>query len=168
MAQERIEELYKETEGKCYLSYSGGKDSTVILALIKQCVELGTLPEEGIPAVFCNTGIELGATIEFVKWCKDSWYSNIEIIRPKTSFAKVLTDYGKPMKSKMKSELLSRYQHTHNTDTCSFKYLLGVNDSGKTYAKTKIADKDMHLLHPDFDIKVSNECCHQLKKASFC
>ena len=39
-AQERIESLYNDTKGKCYLSFSGGKDSTVILALIKQCEDL--------------------------------------------------------------------------------------------------------------------------------
>lgn len=33
----RIEELYYETDGKCYVSFSGGKDSTVLLALIKMC-----------------------------------------------------------------------------------------------------------------------------------
>ena len=36
-AMHRIEELYHETDGKCYVSFSGGKDSTVILALIKMC-----------------------------------------------------------------------------------------------------------------------------------
>ena len=41
---ERIESLYNETDGKCFLSYSGGKDSTVILALIKMCQEIFTIP----------------------------------------------------------------------------------------------------------------------------
>lgn len=62
-AMHRIEELYFQTNGKCYLSYYGGKDSTVILAIIKMCEDVLTIPKNGIPAVFCNTGIELDATL---------------------------------------------------------------------------------------------------------
>ena len=47
---ERIEALYHDTSGKCYVSFSGGKDSTVILALIKMCEEIYTLPPDAIPA----------------------------------------------------------------------------------------------------------------------
>lgn len=43
---ERIEALYHDTGGKCYVSFSGGKDSTVILALIKMCEQIYTLPIE--------------------------------------------------------------------------------------------------------------------------
>ena len=68
----RIEELYYETDRKCYVSFSGGKDSTVLLALIKLCEEVYTIPVGGIPAVFSNTGIELGVTVDFVKWVRDS------------------------------------------------------------------------------------------------
>lgn len=44
-AMHRIEKLYYETGGDCYLSFSGGKDSTIVLALIKLCEELGTIPK---------------------------------------------------------------------------------------------------------------------------
>lgn len=107
----RIEELYYETGGKCYVSFSGGKDSTVLLALIKLCEEVYTIPEGVIPAVFSNTGIELGVTVDFVKWCKDSgWYKNIQIIRPVKPFAWVLENEGKPIKSKQKAKDL---RHGH-------------------------------------------------------
>ena len=158
-AMERLEDLYHETQGKCYISFSGGKDSTVLLALVKQCVEIGTLPY--IKAVFCDTGIELGATVEFVRWCQKEWYPNIEIIRPERSFTWVLENKGKPMKSKLKSQYLSRYQ-TYKDPSKALEILLG-----ETYQKTKIANKDMHLLHKDFDIKVSDKCCDILKKKPF-
>ena len=70
----RIEELYNDTDGHCYVSFSGGKDSTVILALIKMCEEVYTIPPNAIPAVFVNTGIELGVTVDFVKWVKENYY----------------------------------------------------------------------------------------------
>lgn len=166
-AMHRIEELYYQTEGKCYLSFSGGKDSTVILAIIKMCEEILTIPKNSIPAVFCNTGIELGATVKFVNWVKENYYNNIQIIRPEKSFSWIISNKGKPIKSKMKSECIGRYQRNRNENTLSFQYLLGVGSNGETYAKTKIANKDLHLLHKDFDIKVSNECCNILKKKPF-
>lgn len=79
---ERIEALFHDTDGKCYVSFSGGKDSTVILALIKMCEDIYTLPPNAMPAVFCNTGIELGATVEFAQWVKENYYSNVQVIRP--------------------------------------------------------------------------------------
>ena len=163
-AMHRIEDLYYSTNGKCFVAFSGGKDSTVILALIKMCEEIYTIPEDGIKAVFYDTGIELGATRDFVRWCKDSeWYSNIEIIRPKVTFKWILDNYGKPMKSKIKSDFISRYQKKNNMN--AFKYLIYEQSStGKKYIKTKIADKDLHILSKDFDISVSNNCCEFLKK----
>ena len=155
-AMERIESLYYETEGKCYLSFSGGKDSTVILAIIKMCEEIYTIPKNAIPAVFSNTGIELGATVEFVKWVKENWYENVQIIRPEKTFSWIINNKGKPMKSKMKSEYISRYQKNRRKDTLTFEYMLGVGSNGKTFARAKIADKDLHMLHDDFDIKASD------------
>lgn len=164
-AMHRIEELYHETNGQCYVSFSGGKDSTVVLAIIKMCVDLCTI--EPIKAVFCDTGIEMGATRDFVKWCKENWYPNIEIIRPQKSFKWVLDNRGKPIKSKMKSEHLRRFQSTRNEESLSFTNLIGFDKNGRTFAKTKIADKDMHLLHNRFEIKSSSDCCKYLKKKPF-
>lgn len=164
-AMERIEALYYETKGKCYLSFSGGKDSTVVLALIKMCEEIYTIPKNAIPAVYCDTRIELDATTEFVNWCKDNWYSNIQIIHPEMSFNQVLDNFGKPMKSKMKSENVQRYQKTGNKDSYSYRTMLGIAEL--SYSKIKIANKDLHILHDNFDISVSPKCCEYLKKRPF-
>lgn len=162
-AMHRIEDLYYQTGGKCYLSFSGGKDSTVILAIIKMCEEIYTLPPNAIPAVFSDTGIELGSTKEFVKWVKENWYCNVEIIRPEKTFSWIVKNKGKPMKSKMKSEWLARYQRGNRSEN-TMKNLLGIKGVN---VKSKIANKDMHLLHDDFDIKVSDYCCRTLKKKPF-
>ena len=162
-AMHRIEDLYYQTGGKCYLSFSGGKDSTVILAIIKMCEEIYTLPPNAIPAVFSDTGIELGATKDFVKWVKENWYENVEIIKPEKTFSWVINNKGKPIKSKIKSQFLSRYQKG-NTSENTMLNLLGKN--GKLI-KAKLANKDLHMLHPDFDIKVSDSCCLILKKKPF-
>lgn len=162
-AMHRIEDLYFQTNGKCYLSFSGGKDSTVILALIKMCEDVLTIPKNGIPVVFCDTGIELGATKDFVIWVKNNWYKNVEIIRPEKTFSWIINNKGKPMKSKIKSQFLSMYQKG-NTSKNTMLNLLGKN---KKVIKAKIANKDLHMIHPDFDIKVSDSCCFILKKKPF-
>lgn len=160
---ERIEALYHETNGDCCLSFSGGKDSMVILALIRMCQEIYTIPEDAISAVYINTGIELGVTNEFVEYIQHNYYSNIKSIRPSKihSFDKIISSYGKPLKSKMKSEFLHRW-HV-NKSSKALDYLLGKNN----LTKIRIANKDMHMLHSDFDIIATNKCCHYLKKKPF-
>lgn len=159
-AMHRIETLYNQTDGDCYLGFSGGKDSTVVLALIKLCEKLGTIPKESIPALFANTRIELDATYEFVNWCRENWYSNIVVLEPNKPFARVIKEYGKPVKSKLRAELLRRYQK--NPKMKSVKMLFD-----KRYARSALADKDLHLAHNDIDITFSAECCNQLKKKPF-
>lgn len=164
----RIEELYYESEGKCYVSFSGGKDSTVLLALIKLCEDIYTIPEGGIPAVFCSTGVELGETVRFVRWVKDTgWYSNVQIIRPQKSFDWVIKNKGKPMKSKMKSEYLARWHKGNRSRSVVMNLIEGKTNQGKRAQKLHIADKDVHLLSDDFPIRISNLCCNELKKKPF-
>lgn len=163
----RIEELYYETGGKCYVSFSGGKDSTVLLALIKLCEEVYTIPPNAIPAVFANTGIELGITVDFIKWVKENYYPNVVIIRPQVSFDWVLKNKGKPMVSKLKSEYLGRYHAGNKSRSVMQNMVYGVTNSGNRTWKLKLADKDMHMLHDDFPIRISKECCEYLKKKPF-
>ena len=163
-----MEDLFLSTKGQCYISFSGGKDSTVLLALAKMSMDVGVLPPDGIKAVFINTGVEMQATIDFVKWCKESgYYKNIEMIRPEQPYAKVITTYGKPMKSKMKAEYLDRWQKGSRTDNVMNYLVYGESpETGTKHNTSKLANKDFHMLHPNFDIKISQKCCKYLKKES--
>lgn len=164
----RIEEMWYETEGKCYVSFSGGKDSTVLLALIKLCEEVLTIPVGGIPAVFSNTGIEMGITVDFVRWVKESgWYSNVQMIRPEHSFDWCIKKYGKPMKSKVRSEYLHRWQTGVRTENTVKSLVYGISRSGKTAKQSRLADKDFHMLSDEFGILASPKCCTVLKKNPF-
>ena len=162
----RIEELYYETGGKCYVSFSGGKDSTVLLALIKLCEEVLTIPPNSIPAVFSNTGIELGITYDFVKWVKANYYPNVQVIFPVKPFSWVMEHEGKPLKSKIKSKDLHQY-HCGKRSELLLLLLLGKCGTGKLSTKHKIGDRDMHMMHDDFPIKPSNKCCDWMKKKPF-
>lgn len=54
--------INKYGEENFYISFSGGKDSTVLSALIDLA-----LPENKIPRVYANTGIEYRMILEFVE-----------------------------------------------------------------------------------------------------
>lgn len=166
-AMHRIEELYNETDGHCYVSFSGGKDSTVLLALIKMCSEIYTLPPDGIRAVYSDTGIELGVTVDFVLWCKKNWYPNIEIIRPEKSFDWTIKNIGKPAKSKLKSDYLSRWQRGNHTKSVFENLVYGITSKGEEARRIKLADKDVHMLSDRFAIRISPRCCEILKKNPF-
>jgi 3'-phosphoadenosine 5'-phosphosulfate sulfotransferase (PAPS reductase)/FAD synthetase len=78
-----------------YLSFSGGKDSTVLHHLLDMA-----LPSNTIPRVFCNTGIEYLDIVRFVKSLATT-DQRIHIIQPGINIKKMLTEKGYPFKSKM-------------------------------------------------------------------
>ena len=126
------------------------------------CEEIYTIPANGIPAVFSDTGVELGLTVNFVNWVKDNYYPNLIIVRPEKSFDWVLKNKGKPLRSKMKSADLHQWQAGNRTETLT--KLLTDAERTSVYAKHALANRDMHFLHDDFPIKPSASCCDYLKK----
>lgn len=58
-----IDQFYQRLNGKVYISFSGGKDSTVLYWLARKIY-----PD--IKAVFCNTGNEYPDIVQFVNKIK--------------------------------------------------------------------------------------------------
>lgn len=79
-------------EDGVYGSFSGGKDSTVLLDIARQLYP-------NIKAVFVDTGLEYPEIRLFVKTV-----SNVDWIRPKLTFRQVIEKYGYPFISKEVSE----------------------------------------------------------------
>lgn len=75
-----------------YVSFSGGKDSTVLLDICRKMY-----PD--MKAAFVDTGLEYPEIREFVKT-----YSNVDWLKPSMNFKKVIETYGYPMISKEVSE----------------------------------------------------------------
>lgn len=76
------------------MSFSGGKDSTVLLHIARRIY-----PD--IPAVFSNTGLEYAEIQRFVK----TW-DNVDIIVPKMRFDEVISTYGYPIIGKEVAEAI--------------------------------------------------------------
>ena len=96
MTRNRIREWVREfgTNG-VYVSFSGGKDSTVLLHIVREMY-----PD--IEAVFVDTGLEYPEIRRFVKT-----FDNVTILRPKMRFDEVIRRYGYPIISKEVSYCVS-------------------------------------------------------------
>ena len=95
MTEERLKGWinYYGQEG-AYISFSGGKDSTVLLDIIRN-----KLKYTKIPAVFIDVPTQYPELKQFAQ--KES---NLEILKPKISFMQVCKKYGFPLISKEVSE----------------------------------------------------------------
>lgn len=146
--KQRIREfVYHFGEDSVYVSFSGGKDSTVLLDLV-----WSEFPN--VPAVFCNTGVEFPEIVQFVKWVQT--FGPVEIIRPKLSFKQVLAKYGYPVVSKEQSQFIYEYRHTKSD------YMKWLRMNGKA-GYGKISEKWKYLTEAPFE--VSHKCCYALKKS---
>lgn len=91
--------INKYGEENFYLSFSGGKDSTILHYLLDMA-----LPNNQIPRVYINTGIEYKDITDFVlKLAKND--KRFVILKPTKPIKQTLEKYGYPFKSK---------QHSHN------------------------------------------------------
>lgn len=131
------------------VSFSGGKDSTVLLHIAR-------LVKSDIKAVFSNTGLEYPEIVEFVKARE-----NVEIVRPKLSFLEVIQKYGYPVVSKRMAQYIGEVQRT-KSDYLRQLRLAGIRKDGSLFPMARISQKWQWLCGSD--IPVSDRCCKYLKK----
>lgn len=166
-----IQEMNKkyDLENNSYIAFSGGKDSTILHYLVDIA-----LPNNKIPRLYINTGIEY---IDMVKYVLELQKNDdrIIIVRPSKSIKSVLEEYGYPMKSKEHSVKLGQYQRGFKNPS-NIEYRDGVqldknyniiyDKNGKV--KRPLAECPKLLKYQFFDknftLKVSDKCCLKLKK----
>lgn len=137
---------------KAYISFSGGKDSTVIHYLLDKAI-----PDNNIPRVFFNTGIEYRAILEFVKEQAEK-DKRFVIVNSGINIPAMLEEVGYPFKSKEHSQKVSYYQHSGLGKTV-------LNYLGEGTKKDFLCpEKLKYNFTPEFNIKVSDKCCRKLKK----
>lgn len=151
--------------GQMYISFSGGKESTVLKHIVDSMYD-------DVPAVFVNTGLEYPEIQRFVRDVKVGKYgcfnSDVEILRPEMRFDEVVKIYGYPIISKGVSKCLFNVRNSleaGNTDASCIrqiegKYLkLNGEESIFNYGKYN------YLVNAPF--LVSHRCCDIMKKKPF-
>ena len=135
----RIKEFYLAHKGQVYISFSGGKDSTVLLHLVRSIY-----PD--IPAVYIDTGLEFPELRDHVKAT-----DNVVWLKPEKSFRQVIMECGYPVVSKQIAKVIDQAQRgqPNGLHRISFDGRYGF----KRYAYLK-----------DAPFRVSEKCCDIMKK----
>lgn len=143
-----------------YVSFSGGKDSTALLHIVRQLY-----PDTR--GVFSDTGLEYPEIREFVKTFK-----NIDWIKPKLRFKEVVKKYGYPFISKEVSKDV-HYARTHRRlveekgigteeENAHYQKLFSL---GK-YENSMFGNKRWSFLY-DAPFECGDGCCKAMKKRPF-
>ena len=148
VAQTRIIEWYQRNNGKVYVSFSGGKDSTVLLDLVRRIY-----PD--VPAAFIDTGLEYPEIREFVKTIP-----NVTWLKPEMNFRKVIQTYGYPLISKEVAQKI--YDSRKKPDGAVAARFDDNSEYNKKYGKRYSMSKWTWLK--ESDIPISHKCCVVMKK----
>lgn len=147
LSQRRIREWYEHYYGNVYVSFSGGKDSTVLLHLVRQLYP-DTL------AFFADTGLEYPEIREFAKATE-----NAQIVRPKIPFTKVIEKFGYPVISKEVSTII---YYAKLGKQWALNRLKGLETWGDKNNYKQRYIKYAYLLDAPFEI--SHKCCIEMKE----
>jgi len=151
MSKKKIREFYEHFNGDVYISFSGGKDSTVLLDLVRS-----VYPD--VPAVFVDTGLEYPEIREFVKTI-----DNVTWLKPKMPFNKVIEKYGYPVISKEQSRYIRDCQNpTPNNEITRRRRMTGIDRFGVQKKSGMISKKWKKMIDAPF--KVGEQCCDIMKK----
>lgn len=70
-----------------YLAFSGGKDSLVVLDLVRQV-------DRGVPVVFFDSGLEFPETYQYLAQLAQMWGLNFQVIPPRLTALELLAGHG--------------------------------------------------------------------------
>ena len=130
-----------------YISFSGGKDSTVLIHLCRSLY-----PE--LTALYSDTGLEFPEIKEFVKT-----FDNVTIVQPKMHHREMLKKCGYPVVSKEQAEWIYRIRGGTSSGAIQ-KAFYGLNLDG-TPTRFKLSEQWKFLLNAPFNI--GGGCCKEMK-----
>ena len=148
LSKERIKEWYEHFEGKVYVAFSGGKDSSVLLHLVRSMY-----PE--VPAVFCDTGLEWPEVKKIIKETE-----NVKILKPEMNFRTIINTYGWVFPSK---DVAHTLQYAQQGKEWAINRMNGRKSNGD-YDKYKdsVFKRWKYLIDAPF--KISDKCCVIMKE----
>lgn len=149
MTQRRIREWYEYWNGDVYVSFSGGKDSTVLKHIVDQMYS-------DVPALFVNTGLEYPEIQTFAMSQK-----NVVTVRPEMRFDEVVKRYGYPVISKEvanKAHEVNSARKNGNYESYAERRFRG------TCMKKSMINIEKWAFLLDAPFKASHKCCDIMKK----
>ena len=156
MTERRVEEWIKEFgEDGVYISFSGGKDSTVLLDIVRN-----RMGYENIPAVFVDTGLEYPEIREFVKSFGDS----VTWLKPHMNFKEVLRRYGFPFVNKEVAHKIHDWHSMHDKGKMSYVDRQFDGSYVSKNGKTNMISVAKWKFLTEADFRVSHKCCDVMKK----
>lgn len=169
VTQARIMEWYNRNDKKCYISFSGGKDSTVLADITAQVCSLFNCK---LVLWFSDTGLEYPEVREHVKkfpqYLENKYNIEVELIMdyPKNkngkriTFRDVILTKGYPVISKEVARDVCVVKNKPDGKTAQ-KFIRG-SDYHKKYGDAWLLEKWKYLIDSPF--KISNKCCNIMKK----
>ena len=154
---QKIRQTYEseKLEERGYIAFSGGKDSCVLSVLMDLAI-----PDNQIPRVYTNTGIEYKLIVDFVhkKMREDE---RITEIKPSQPIVQILEAFGYPFKSKEHSKKYRLLKEGSKAPSV-LNYWNRNGKLNKSFCVPEILEyqRDSNLPFP-----VSERCCNFLKKA---
>lgn len=151
--QLRIREWYDHFNGDVYLSFSGGKDSTVLRDIIQKM-------RLDIPSVFVDTGLEYPEVRKFALENADV------VLRPEMNFRQVILTYGYPVISKEHAMCIREarigLQRGDGSYINRIKKLQGTHTRKDGTLSSYNCKKWAFML--DAPYLISEQCCDVMKK----
>ena len=154
----RIRDWYEYWDGDVYVSFSGGKDSRVLLDLVWRAY-----PD--VPAVFSNTGLEYPEVVTFVTGMQRRYGDRVVVVRPKRTFRDVVLNEGFPIVSKKVAKQLRILREEHDNPNWSRTvqlYETGIRSDGGYSKTSQLPQQWRYLISAPY--KISEKCCDNLKK----
>lgn len=151
MTEKRILDWVREYGiDNVYISWSGGKDSTVLLNIARNLFP-------NIQAVYIDTGLEYPEIKKFVH--KDN---HVITLRPAMNFKEVITKYGYPIISKEVSNTVYEVRNPNYKGVSKWKAINGLKVQKDGKKSPFNCEKYKPLLNVDF--RISDRCCRVMKK----
>lgn len=166
-SKQRIREWLEREDSA--VSFSGGKDSTVLAHLVHQV-------DPNVPLVFSNTGLEYQAIQSFAR------KMGAEFIRPEMRFDEVISTYGYPIISKEVAEAIYYARRIRNgkqekeaqrarnrfngLELKNAERMLFAGDYKNHQCEKSIYNKEKWLpAARDLPFNISHYCCQKMKKS---
>ena len=164
---EKLDEWYIAWGGQCYVSFSCGKDSTVLAYLAARYLSSFRTPPWPLNLVFVNTGLEYPEIQRFVNeyadWLRRKFPRitvNLHRLRPKMNIRQVVEKYGYSIVSKEVANCVWLARKSGNGTRMARLRGELLDSDGNPSAYN--CEKWGFLLDAPF--LVSSECCRIMKK----